>query len=142
MNKKKVLIFIIYFVIILLILFLVFLCLNTYNSNKYRNYAEIISFSNGANSEIVFYNVNNDTCEMVYYTLSPSKNKAGQDILTRDYKSSKQISIENFKVLLEKISNLTNSQYKLDENNIIKCGGENIIISDSELKTLIDMVND
>lgn len=140
MNKKKVLIFI--FAIILLILFLVFLYLKFYNTDKYSKYDEIISFSNEANSEIVFYNVNNDTCQIVNYTLSPSKDKVEQNIMVRKYKSNKEISMEKFKVLLEEISTLTNKQYKLDENNIIKYGGEKVITSAEELEDIIELVDE
>ena len=146
MNIKKLITFTILLIILLIILFLmIYFFTFTYKSlmtNKYIKMDEILTISNNKDTEIVFYNTNNKNIKTVYYNLCNSTNKVGQDILIREYRKDFDISLDNFKIILNKVSDLTNTHYKLDENNIIKYGGEQIVILPKELQLLLNFIEE
>ena len=141
-KQEKINNFYFYFTTVLFILFFIFFFYKDYISNKYNNYNEIISFSDNVNSEVAFYNINNNTIGIVYYNLFKSTNKVGEEIIWRKYKASNEISLEQFNILLNNILELTNTENKLDENNIIKYGGETVTISTSKLEILIKLIDE
>lgn len=144
MSKNKLKLFIIIAItilILILILISTYYLYKSYNMHKYHKYDEIISFSNGVNFEVAFYNINNNYVGVVYYTLYPSTNKVKENIYYRDYKESKKISFEDFKLILEKISNKTNNKYTLYENNTLRYGGEKVIVDSDILNNILDIIN-
>ncbi len=140
-SVKKLLIFFIYFSILLFILLFTLYLYKAYAPKKYTNYDEIISVSNNTDFEVVFYNFRDEMVGINYYDLELSTNKVGEDILVRSYNKSDEISYTKFSIILDKISDLANTSYILNEYNIIRYGGEKVIISQEDFQILLDYIN-
>ena len=142
MDKKvKILIILIFCIIIITIAIIINFLYKNHNINKYEKYDEIISFSNNENQQIVFYNINDNSVAICYYKLYPSKNKVNQNTFSRYFSKDKIISYDNFNSILNKISNILNTKWKIYENKVITYGGEKILINSYELEKINNIID-
>lgn len=109
-----------------------------------HEHERIISFCDNKTAYLQFQNLNNKVA-LIYYELEVDpkgfkKIDDGKEPLKTKSKSFSHMSWNEFKIILNNISNIINENFEFDEFNRIKYGGEHVNITTEQINKILSIL--